>query len=100
MTDKATQKRRGFVFVEFTTDGAADKATVETFHTIDDIQVCVCACVRTCVCVCVRVCACMHMCVCMHACRCVSSVLWINFDLLYNWHILITDIHHDNQHLY
>lgn len=39
MTDKATQKRRGFVFVEFTTDEAADKATVETFHTIDDVQV-------------------------------------------------------------
>ena len=40
VTDKATQKRRGFVFVEFTTDEAADKATVETFHTIDDVQVC------------------------------------------------------------
>ena len=41
MTDKGTGKRRGFVFVEFTTDEAADKATVETFHTIDDVQVCV-----------------------------------------------------------
>ena len=56
MTDKATQKRRGFVFVEFTTDGAADKATVETFHTIDDIQVCVHARARVCVCACMCVC--------------------------------------------
>lgn len=39
VTDKATQKRRGFVFVEFTSDEAADKATVETFHTIDDVQI-------------------------------------------------------------
>jgi len=39
VTDKATQKRRGFVFVEFTSDEAADKATVETFHTIDEVQV-------------------------------------------------------------
>ena len=45
MTDKVSGKRRGFVFVEFTTDEAADKATVETFHTIDDVQVCSVWCV-------------------------------------------------------
>ena len=39
MTEKGSQKRRGFCFVTFTTEEAVDKCTEQTFHTLGEAQV-------------------------------------------------------------
>ncbi len=38
--DKATDQRRGFVFVTFTSEDCVDKCTEKTFHEIASHQVC------------------------------------------------------------
>ena len=39
VTDKGTTRRRGFVFVTYTTEDAVDKITEISFHTIEGAKV-------------------------------------------------------------
>ena len=40
VTDKVTKKRRGFCFVTYISEDSVDKCTEQTFHNIEDTQVC------------------------------------------------------------
>ena len=40
MTEKGNARRRGFVFVTYTTEDAVDRITEVSFHTIEGSQVC------------------------------------------------------------